>query len=195
MQLRLVLHIHAAADGSFSGTLDSVDQGALGLPVTGIAVKDSAFGFNVDTVHGSYAGTVGKDGAEIDGTWTQGMPLPLNFNRAVAETPKADARPAAPSEIDGSWHGTLDAGVAKLRVIFKITNTADGLKAVMQSPDQSLVWINATSVAKTGKTVTINFSAIGASFSGKIAEDMGSIEGSFTQMGMPLPLIVTRSKE
>jgi hypothetical protein len=200
VQLRLVLHITAAADGSLSGTLDSVDQGALGLPVSGIAVKDASFGFNVDTVHGSYAGTLSKDGTEIDGTWTQGMPLPLNFKRAAAPAQKAATKPAtaaepAPSEIDGNWLGTLDAGLAKLRIIFKITNTADGLTAVMQSPDQSLVWVNATSVAKTGNTVTINFSGLGASFSGKISEDRSSIDGSFTQMGLPLPLIVKRSKE
>jgi hypothetical protein len=195
MQLRLVLHIHAAPDGSLSGTLDSVDQGALGLPISGVAVKDTAFSFNVDTVHGSYAGTISKDGSGIDGTWTQGMPIPLNFKRAAAQTPKAEAKPAAPSEIDGSWMGTLDAGVVKMRVIFKFTNTADGLTAVMQSPDQSLVWINATSVAKTGNTVTINFSGLGASYSGKISEDKSSIDGSFTQMGLPLPLIVKRSKE
>jgi len=195
VQLRLLLHITAAANGSFTGTLDSVDQGALGLPASGIAVKGSAFSFNVDTVHGSYAGTLSKDGSEIDGTWTQGMPMPLNFKRAVAQAPKAEAKPAPPSEIDGSWMGTLDAGVARLRVIFKIANTADGLTAVMQSPDQSLVWINATSVAKTGNTVTINFSGLGATFSGKISEDRSSIDGSFTQMGMPLPLVVKRSKE
>jgi hypothetical protein len=195
VQLRLVLHIQAAADGSLSGTLDIVDQGALGLPVSGIAVKDSAFGFNVDTVHGSYAGTISKDGSGIDGTWTQGMPMPLNFKRAVAQAPKTAAKPAPPSEIDGSWLGTLDAGVARLRVIFKITNTADGLTAVMQSPDQSLAWINATTVAKTGRTVTINFSGLGATYSGKIAEDGSAIDGTFTQMGMPLPLVVKRAKE
>jgi len=195
VQLRLILHIKAAADGSLSGNLDSVDQGALGLPVSGIAVKDLSFGFNVDIVHGSYAGTVSRDGSGIEGTWTQGMPMPLNFKRAAAQAPKAQAMPAPPSEIDGSWLGALDAGVAKLRVIFKITNTADGLTAVMQSPDQSLVWINATSVTKTGNTLTINFSGLGATFSGKIAEDMSSIGGTFTQMGMPLPLTVKRSKE
>jgi hypothetical protein len=195
VQLRLLLHIATAANGSLTGTLDSVDQGALGLPVSGIAVKDTAFSFNVDTVHGAYAGTISKDGAGIDGTWTQGMPLPLNFKRASAPQAKAGVKPVPPSEIDGSWMGTLDAGVAKLRVIFKFTNTADGLTAVMQSPDQSLVWMNATSVAKTGNTVTINFSTLGATFTGKVSEDRSSIDGSFTQMGMPLPLIVKRAKE
>ncbi|MGP8176278.1 MAG: hypothetical protein ACLP7O_17270, partial [Terracidiphilus sp.] len=33
-QLHLVLHIAAAKDGSLTATLDSVDQGANGIPVT-----------------------------------------------------------------------------------------------------------------------------------------------------------------
>ncbi len=40
-ELRLVLHITKAADGSLKATLDSVDQGANGIPVSSISFKDS----------------------------------------------------------------------------------------------------------------------------------------------------------
>jgi len=40
-QLHLVLHIAAAKDGSLTATLDSVDQGANGIPVSAVSLKDS----------------------------------------------------------------------------------------------------------------------------------------------------------
>ncbi len=106
------------------------------------------------------------------------------------ETPK----PAVNSDIDGTWLGTLDAGAIKLRIVFKITNTAGGLTARMQSPDQGPEWLNASSVTRKGSTLTIDVKANGGVFEGKIAADLDSIDGTFTQMGSPLPLALKRVK-
>jgi hypothetical protein len=194
VQLRLALHVAAAKDGSLTATLDSIDQGANGIPVTSVTLKDSKLSLTVDAVHGTYEGTVNKDATEIDGTWSQGQPLELNFKRAPAQAAAAP-KPAAPSDIDGSWMGTLDAGAVKLRIVFKIVNTQDGLTAQLQSPDQSPVWIQASSVARSGSSVTITFSGIGVVYDGKIAADLTSIEGTFTQMGKPLPLAMKRIRD
>ena len=43
-ELRLVLHITKADDGSWKGTLDSVDQGANGIPVTTISLSAAGAG-------------------------------------------------------------------------------------------------------------------------------------------------------
>jgi CubicO group peptidase (beta-lactamase class C family) len=98
-QLHLVLHITTAPDGALSATLDSVDQGASGIPVSAIALTESKLSLKVDAVRGTYEGTVSKEGNEIDGTWSQGQPLPLNFTRAAASPPQA-AGSAKPS-LDG----------------------------------------------------------------------------------------------
>ncbi|MGA2849090.1 MAG: alpha/beta fold hydrolase [Terracidiphilus sp.] len=193
-QLRLALHITAAKDGSFSATLDSVDQGANGIPVTSVTVKDSKLSLVIDAVHGTYEGTVSKAASAIDGTWSQGQPMTLNFKRGVfAAVP--EPKPGAPTDIDGTWLGTLDAGAIKLRVLFKIVNTADGLTAKMQSPDQGPSWITASSVTRNNGTLTIEMKTIGGVFEGKIAPDLGSIDGTFTQMGNPLPLVIKRVKD
>jgi hypothetical protein len=84
-ELHLVLHVTAAKDGSLTATLDSVDQGANGIPVDAVTLKDSKLNLTVNSVpgHGAYEGTLNKDASEIDGTWTQGgQSLPLNFKRA-----------------------------------------------------------------------------------------------------------------
>jgi uncharacterized protein len=133
-ELRLVLHISKAPDGSLSATLDSVDQAANGIPVTAISVKDSKLKLTIDAVHCSCEGTVNKDATEIKGTWSQGPPLDLNFKRMAASLP-IEHKPVRPSDIDGAWMGTLDLGGVKLRMVFHLTNTADGLTATADSPD------------------------------------------------------------
>jgi fermentation-respiration switch protein FrsA (DUF1100 family) len=189
VQLRLVLHVAEAKDGGLTATLDSVDQGANGIPVTAISLKNSRLSLAIDAVHGSYEGTVNKDATEIDGTWSQGQPLALDFKRVPTQAT------VAPSEIDGTWLGSLDAGALKLRIVFKIVNTQEGLTAAMQSPDQSPVWISATSVKRSGNSIIIAINGIGATFEGKIAADLNSVDGTFTQMGNPMPLVVKRVKD
>jgi len=195
VELRLVLHVTAAKDGSLTATLDSVDQGAYGIPVTSVTIKDSKFSLVVDAVHGTYDGTVNKDASEIDGTWSQGQPLKLDFHRSATPLPPpAPPKPAPPTDIDGTWTGTLNTGATELHLIFKIVNTQDGLTAQMQSPDQSPVWIPATSVTRVGATLIINVQGLGITFEGAIGGDLGSIKGSFTQGDAKFPLVLKRPK-
>jgi uncharacterized protein len=189
-QFHLALHIAASRDGSFTATFDSIDQGANGIPVTAILLKDSRLSFTVDAAHMAYEGAVNKDATEIDGTFTQGQSFPLNFKRAPA--PAAASVPAA---LDGLWLGRLDTGVFKLRVVFKIVNIQDGLTAAVQRPDQGPDWIPATSIARDGNSLAIAIKPIGATFEGKIDADIASIEGTFTQMGKPVPLLLKRVKD
>jgi fermentation-respiration switch protein FrsA (DUF1100 family) len=91
--------------------------------------------------------------------------------------------------------GTLDAGAIKLRTVFKIVNTQNGLTAQVQSPDQSPTWIPATSVTRSGNSITIAINGVGATFEGKIAADLNSIEGTFTQRGASIPLALKRIKD
>jgi hypothetical protein len=191
-ELRLALHI-AAKEGSLTATFDSIDQGVNGVPITAISLKDSKLVFTVDAAHISYEGTINKYSTEIDGTWTQGQPFKLNFKRAPELT--AATKPAAPSDIDGAWAGTLDVGALKLRVVFKIVNTEEGLTTQMQSPDQSPAWLTASSVTRKDSVLTIALKGIGAEFEGKISADLSSIDGTFTQMGNPMPLAVKRVKD
>lgn len=191
-ELRLVLHITKAADGALAATLDSVDQNAYGIPVTSVTLKDSKLALRVDAVHGAYEGTVNADATGIRGTWSQGQPLPLDFKRARA---KAASKPAAPSDIDGDWLGTLYAGGMKLRVVFHIANTGDGLTATMDSPDQGAKGLPATAVTRNGAALKIELKQIGGVFEGAIAKDLASIEGTWSQPGGKLPLTLKRVKD
>lgn len=190
-QLRLVLHVSKGDAGGYKATLDSIDQGANGIPVTSVSFKGSKLSLAVDAVNGTYEGDLSADGKGISGTWSQGQPFPLNFTRA---TPAASPAPklAKPSDIDGTWEGKLEAGGGTLRIVFHIVNTEEGLTATADSPDQGASGIPVTSVTRSGQTLTMELKALSSKFEGKIAADLKSIEGTWTQGGGSSPLVLKR---
>ncbi len=92
--LRLALHIKADAENTLHIQLDSLDQGAIGIPATNGTFKDGHLSFDVPSIHGKYHGSLSKDGNKLHGSWDQGKPLPLNFER----TTSASTATAVPDE-------------------------------------------------------------------------------------------------
>lgn len=191
-ELRLALHISKTTEGALTATLDSIDQGAKGIPFNSATLVRGKLSLTSIDMHATYEGTVNADGSVLTGTWTQGAPLPLEFKRGIVKT---DHAPAKPSDIDGAWLGTLDTGTAKLRIVFHILMTADGLTATADSPDQNAKGIPVTTVTRDGATITFELKALGASFKGTIAPDLTSIDGTFSQGGGALPLLLKRLKD
>ncbi len=192
--LHLVLHITKASDSSLKATLDSIDQpGANGIPVNSVTVKDSKLSLDIAAVHGTYEGKIAADEKTISGTWTQGMALPLEFKRGGAPAKNkstTEIRPAKPSDIDGAWLGTIDTGSMKLRVVFHIINTADGLTATMDSLDQGMNGLPMDSVTRDGASIKFEAKKIGGTFEGKIAADRQSIDGNWSQGGGTMALLL-----
>ncbi len=176
-ELRLVLHITKNADGTLKATLDSIDQGANAIPVTAITLKDSKLNLKVDAVNGTYDGKVNADTSEIDGMWSQGGSLELIFHRGnIAAKPAP--KPAKPSDIDGDWLGTLDTGMARLRLVLHISNTEDGLTASVDSLDQNAKGLQVTSITRTGPALKFEMKAIGGAYAGTIAKDLAIQESN-----------------
>ncbi|MBV9960419.1 MAG: hypothetical protein JO360_18475 [Acidobacteria bacterium] len=82
-QLHLILKLKKAADGGYTGTMDSPDQpGANDLKIDTIAYKDSGLRLEMLDLNAAYEGTVNRDGTEMNGHWKQGpLDLPLIFRR------------------------------------------------------------------------------------------------------------------
>jgi non-heme chloroperoxidase len=85
-QLRVVVHIDKSADGGWKATLFSIDQGTEGIAVNSVTLQGSHLKLAIEQIRGSYDGEVSADGASIQGTFTQGGPLPLELKRATKET-------------------------------------------------------------------------------------------------------------
>lgn len=81
--LHLVFNL-ANKDGSAAGTIDSPDQGAMGLPMTTITVSEDTIKITVQIVSGSYSGKLSENGTVLTGEWSQaGNTLPLVLKKAA----------------------------------------------------------------------------------------------------------------
>ena len=192
-ELRLVLHVSKNPDNTYKATLDSIDQNSNGIPVTAVKLQGAKLSLAVDAVHGTYEGTVAPDSNTITGTWTQNQPLPLEFKRTTTPL-KTEHKPAKPSDIDGVWLGTLDMGVSKLRLVFHITNTEDGLTGTLDSPDQNVNGMPITAITRDGASLKIELKQIAGTFEGKLNADLTTIDGTWSQAGNSFPLLLRRTK-
>jgi uncharacterized protein (TIGR03435 family) len=95
--LRTVLKVTKAADGSYKADFYSIDQGGQPFPVTKISLDAATVKYNITPFDLKYEGKLSADGKTIEGTSTQGgNALPLNFARATPETEWAIPKPPPP---------------------------------------------------------------------------------------------------
>jgi len=181
-KLHLVLHIAKSAGGALTATLDSVDQNALGIPVTSVALTGAKLSLDVAAIRGTFEGTLNGD--TISGTWTQGISFPLAFTRSAA---------ALPSDIDGAWTGTLGRGPVQLRLVFHVINTATGLRASLDSLDQGANGIPVATVTRDGASIRFDVAVVGGAYAATIAKD--EMTGTWTQNGVSQPLVLHRVKD
>src|SRR5260370_27199156 len=190
-ELRVVLHI-VKDGGGFKASLDSVDQGANGIPVTSITLQDSKLNFTITSMSASYEGKSSADASLIEGSLSQGgASFPLEFKRQTAPI-KTEHKPAKPSDVDGAWLGSVDVGPLKLRAVMHFLNTEDGLTAKLDFPDKNMSDMPATSVARNGSSISVEAKAVGGKFEGKFSADLNTLEGDWSQAGQSRPLVLKR---
>lgn len=86
MSLRLRLSFAKAGTGAATGKMDSLDQGASGIPLSAITLKEGKVRFEVRGFAAVYEGTLAADGTTLNGQWQQGgQNLPLDFQKAKPE--------------------------------------------------------------------------------------------------------------
>ena len=95
--------------------------------------------------------------------------------------------------ITGTWQGTLKAGPQELRTVLKITLEDDKYKATLYDIDQGGQPIPTSSFTKDGPVVKYAITAIGGSYEGRLSADGNTIAGTWTQLGMPMPLTMVRA--
>ena len=93
VSLRVQVNVTTDVAGQPACTLDSLDQGAYGLPCANVVYSSRDFSFDVPVVQGRYAGKLAADGKTLSGTWTQGQALPLE----LARQDRAQPPPAQPA--------------------------------------------------------------------------------------------------
>jgi hypothetical protein len=191
IKLRLAVKIAKAADGTYSGTMDSLDQGARDIPATAITFKSPNAKLEWKLLNATFTGTLKPDGQSLIGQWVQmGVPLPLTFERVtepvspsgLAEADLSFVAPVGSPAIQGNWKGELEIGQTILRLALKIGRAADGAyRGTMDSVDQGAKGIPMSSITFTPPTVHLEWAGLGARFEGALNDDGTEMTGTFNQ--------------
>ena len=194
--LHLVLHVSKTADGSYTATIDSLDQAVYGIEVSPITLKSGAVEFHVPSVSVSYEGQVSLDRRSIEGFWTQGnTSLPLVFHRQVAGTGfRKPVDSIAP--VEGVWQGALEGNGMRLRLQLHVSHDDQKhLIASLDSPDQGLSGLPAIKVSQKESAFHFEIPVVEAVYDGTLDATKSVITGSLKQSGSERTLNFKRSNQ
>lgn len=97
IQLTIVFNLQKTGD-DYSGTLDSPDQSAKGIPCGKIEIEKDSINIDVPAIVGNYTGKINYDDKKITGSWNQAgssFELNLEYTKEVA-APKRPQEPKPP---------------------------------------------------------------------------------------------------
>ncbi|MEO8434180.1 MAG: alpha/beta fold hydrolase [Pyrinomonadaceae bacterium] len=95
-------------------------------------------------------------------------------------------------KIEGVWEGTLDAGVAKLRLILHVVRKDGALKASLDVPEQGATGLVIDTISVSAGAVRFEIKAFGAAYEGRLKSDYSEIEGEWKQ-AQTFPLVFKRA--
>ncbi len=96
----------------------------------------------------------------------------------------------AATDITGDWNGMLDAGGQKLRLVFHISATEEGLSATLDSPDQGAFALPVAGVIFADPRLELLMDTPPITYSGELKD--GMFVGTFKQSGFEAPLDLQR---
>jgi len=97
LELTIVFNLSKNDSGEYTSTLDSPDQGAMGIPTESTTITGDSILIKVPVVQGFYSGKIFYDEMKIEGKWSQGgMSLDLTVNKV--EKLEGRNRPQEPKE-------------------------------------------------------------------------------------------------
>src|SRR5262249_15370874 len=97
LEIRLLFHLFKQKDGSYAGTMDSPDQGADGIVLNEVQIKNDAFHLELKSAKIVFDGKRNKDGRIIGDFKQGGQSFPLTLKR-VAKV-KKPGRPQIPKNL------------------------------------------------------------------------------------------------
>ncbi|HJZ65583.1 MAG TPA: alpha/beta fold hydrolase [Candidatus Acidoferrum sp.] len=118
-----------------------------------------------------------------------------SYAQTAAKPTPAQAPQSAPrlTGFDGEWEGTLHVGEADLKLVLHLSGEKGGeLRAKLDSPEQAVYGMDASSASREQDTLRFEVSTVGASYEGKLAADGKTVSGTWSQGGEKFPLVFTR---
>ena len=188
--LTLVITISRAADGTLKAELESPDQAAgVKFPATGIKTEGDQLSFAVAPLGASFKGSWVPADQVWNGTFTQGADLPLKLLKGLPA-----AKPVI-AGMDGVWNGKITRNGVDLRLVLRVTTTAQGTSVALDSPDQLAMGLPVQDFAREGQKVRFKLSIAGQGYEGSLSDDGKTMTGTWTVPGQsPSQVNFTRSE-
>ena len=97
LELTIVFNLTKDDSGKYTSTLDSPDQGAMGIPTESTTINNDSILIKIPIVQGFYSGKIFYDVMKIEGKWSQGG---MNLDLTVSKVEKLEGRnrPQEPKE-------------------------------------------------------------------------------------------------
>ena len=97
------------------------------------------------------------------------------------------------AQIEGYWKGEIDLGTLKLEMAFNIKAIENGYSATLDVPAQGAFDVPVDETTFQDGHLQLTMSAMDASYSGTLKDNV--IEGEFTQRGMTFPLNLVKAEK
>ena len=168
---------------------------AVDVPLSSITIEDTAVRFAASLPERtSFDGRLSADGGALSGTASSAAgeaPFQLTRNgEANVKVPPPSS--ALSKEFEGTWEGTLDAGVKVRRVGLKLSPAAEGTAtATLISVDKGNLEIPVTTVTLKGKELQLEARAVSGTYRGTLGAG-GEIAGEWSEGPNHLPLTFKR---
>jgi hypothetical protein len=188
--------VDLAADnhGTLAGTFTHLADGVKGLPFASVAAdgRQLRLVLRAGAGGGTFNANLSSDGTSMSGDFVTaegGFALPFTLTRTGdARLTPAPKSAAVAKGFEGTWNGTLDASGRQVRLILTLANQSDGTsKGTLASPDAGDVQIP-IAVASDGRRLTLEMSALGASFAGALSESGLELSGTWKERSASLAL-------
>jgi|GEM_PF-2017503 hypothetical protein len=204
LRLRLGVNITRDATGQLAGTLDSVDQGARGIPLDGVHFERGTLQFELKQLGCRYEGTLDAAGNTLSGKWLQaGHSFPLVLARMPTNPPPDSAEPLTPEQLAASREAARRvSGLWQARVVqdgttnllrLKLWRAANGAaRAAFDSSLHSAVNLPVTDIGWQDGRLAFTVPGLGASFSGTVGTAPDRLTGAWRQSDASVPVEFTK---
>ncbi len=190
--LRLEISVAHEPSG-MSGELLSLDQGNIRLKLADVHLDAASFRFSVPQAGAKFQGKLNAAGSTAEGTFSQaGAEFPLTLVQQD-KTAAAEAMPAGDAgTLKEAWVGKLNMGVMQPVMQFRILTLPSGNSvARFDSVTEGRTDFEATWEIRDDK-ISFDVPAIRLKYSGTMNSAGDSAEGTWSQGGRDLPLILNR---
>jgi len=192
----VIFRFERSDSGSFVGFLDVPAQGARGIPVSDIKLKDSEFSLSIPPAMARYEGILTDQG--MDGKWIQGgQEIPLKLKKGGEERKTSLSLSKESFEaLSGYWNGKLaipQGPLKEMTIVLRFEKTVAGdILGFMDAPDQGTTGLPISEASYENGAFSFKIPGIAVAYEGELTD--GKLIGEYRQAGRKNALTMEKGK-